>query len=90
MLARHMLPARRSPREAGEEDHTVLRRLHTRKHLNSDPQREAKDAGCIRFFEVYWPDPSRPFPGLSQFEQLRRIALDPLHFSAFERGGPTP
>ncbi len=50
---------------------------------SSDLDRIAKDADCIRFFAAYWPASSPPIPELSQLEQLRRIASDPLPTSRF-------
>lgn len=62
----------------------MLQGLITSKRFSSESERMAKDADCIRFFETYWPHPSASVSGLSQFEQLRRIALDPLHNPALE------
>jgi hypothetical protein len=62
----------------------VLQGWLTNKRFGSDAERMAKDADCIRFFEAYWPEPSASVSGLSQFEQLRQIALDPLHDPDFE------
>ena len=40
--------------------------------------RMAMDADVIRFLEAYWPQSPSQLPELSQLEELRRIAADPL------------
>ena len=55
----------------------MLRWMRTSKRFNSNPDRVAKDADCIMFFDSYWPQSSPPISGLSQLEVLRGIALDP-------------
>ncbi len=43
----------------------------------------AMDADCIRFLETYWPQsPSQPAE-LSELEELRRIASNPLPDAQF-------
>ncbi len=66
----------------------MLQRLRIKKRHSSDPQRMAKDIDCIRFFEAYWPNPAQLASGLSQFEHLKRIALDPLYPAPM--GGTAP